>query len=235
VAGGRTPATSSRTVTEHHDDALISTTPRDVASGPPGLDRPVDPTAFTGHRPRRGVRDRLQALSRPPPARWVWAVVAWPRPPRRTMQAVSFEADQAALVLTDPDVVVVPIVAVHGAQVPWGKVVMNGVPVVAARRLPSRLGDLRRCWGPRGSPTWLTRPGSTSTPPFAPRNVPGGYPSCCWCLPSANGRCSPWSARAQHQEIADWRHLMTGLACRWGIGRPVRWLTDCKLSSSLSG
>jgi hypothetical protein len=31
------------------------------------------------------------------------------------LQAVSFEADRAALVLTDPDVVVVPVVAVHGA------------------------------------------------------------------------------------------------------------------------
>jgi hypothetical protein len=43
-----------------------------------------------------------------------------------TLRAVSFEADRAALVLTDPDVVVVvPIVAVHGARVPgarssWG-------------------------------------------------------------------------------------------------------------------
>jgi hypothetical protein len=27
---------------------------------------------------RWGVRDRLQALSRSPPARWVWAAVAWP-------------------------------------------------------------------------------------------------------------------------------------------------------------
>jgi hypothetical protein len=36
-------------------------------------------------------------------------------------------------------VAVVPIVAVHGAQVPWGKVVTDGVPVVAARRLPSML------------------------------------------------------------------------------------------------
>jgi hypothetical protein len=49
-----------------------------------------------------------------------------------TLQAVSFEADQAAQVLPDPGVAVVPIVAGHGAQVPWGKVVMNGVPVVAA-------------------------------------------------------------------------------------------------------
>jgi len=59
-----------------------------------------------------------------------------------TLRAVSFEADQAALVLTDSDVVVVPIVAVHGAQVPWSKVVVDGVPVVPARRLPSVLREL---------------------------------------------------------------------------------------------
>jgi hypothetical protein len=61
-----------------------------------------------------------------------------------TLRAVEFEADQAAQVLPDPDVVVVvvPIVAVHGAQVPWGKVVMDGVPIVAARRLPSMLRQL---------------------------------------------------------------------------------------------
>jgi len=62
--------------------------------------------------------------------------------------AVDFEADQAARVLTDPDVVVVPIVAVHGAQLPWGKVVMDGVPVVAARRLPSMLRALPAVLGP---------------------------------------------------------------------------------------
>jgi hypothetical protein len=56
--------------------------------------------------------------------------------------AVSFEADQAAQVLPDPGVVVVPIVVVHGAQVPWGKVVVQGVPVVSARRLPSMLRQL---------------------------------------------------------------------------------------------
>jgi hypothetical protein len=46
-----------------------------------------------------------------------------------TLRAVSFEADRAAQVLADPQVVV-PIVAVHGPQVPWGKVVIEGVPVV---------------------------------------------------------------------------------------------------------
>jgi hypothetical protein len=54
---------------------------------------------------------------------------------------VSFEADRAAQVHADPQVVV-PIVAVHGVQVPWGKVVTQGVPVVLARRLPGMLRPL---------------------------------------------------------------------------------------------
>jgi hypothetical protein len=62
--------------------------------------------------------------------------------------AVSWEADQAAQVLPDPGMAVVPIVAVHGAQVPWGKVVTDGVPVVAARRLPSLLRQLPAVLGP---------------------------------------------------------------------------------------
>jgi hypothetical protein len=65
-----------------------------------------------------------------------------------TLRAVSWEADQAAQVLPDPGVAVVPILAVHGAQVPWGKVVTNGVPVVAARRLPSMLCSLPAVLGP---------------------------------------------------------------------------------------
>jgi hypothetical protein len=64
------------------------------------------------------------------------------------LRTVDFEADQAAQILTDPDVVVVPIVAVHGAQVPLGKVVTKGVPVVAARRLPSMLRALPTVLGP---------------------------------------------------------------------------------------
>jgi hypothetical protein len=63
------------------------------------------------------------------------------------LRAVSFEADRAAQVLADPQVVV-PIVAVHGAQVPWGKVVTKGVPVVSARRLPSMLRALPGLLGP---------------------------------------------------------------------------------------
>jgi Nuclease-related domain len=68
-----------------------------------------------------------------------------------TLRAVDFEADRAARVLVDPDVVVVvvvPIVVVHGTHVPWGKVVMNGVPVVSARRLPSMLRALPAVLGP---------------------------------------------------------------------------------------
>jgi hypothetical protein len=65
-----------------------------------------------------------------------------------TLRAVSFEADQAAVVLPDPGLAVVPIVAVHGAQVPWGKVVVDGVPVVSARRLPSMLRALPAVLGP---------------------------------------------------------------------------------------
>jgi hypothetical protein len=65
-----------------------------------------------------------------------------------TLGAASWEADQAALVLPDPGVAVVPIVAVHGVQVPWGKVVTDGVRVVTARRLPSMLRQLPVVLGP---------------------------------------------------------------------------------------
>jgi Nuclease-related domain len=64
------------------------------------------------------------------------------------LRTVSFEADQAAQVLPDPGVAVAPIVAVHGAQIPWGMVVVNGVPVVPARRLPSLLRALPPVLGP---------------------------------------------------------------------------------------
>jgi hypothetical protein len=64
-----------------------------------------------------------------------------------TLRAVSFEADRAAQVLADPHVVV-PIVAVHGAQVPWGKVITQGVPIVSARQLPSMLRALPAVLGP---------------------------------------------------------------------------------------
>jgi hypothetical protein len=43
---------------------------------------------------------------------------------------------------------VVPVVAVHGARVPRGKVVIDGVPVVSAKRLPSMLRQLPVLLGP---------------------------------------------------------------------------------------
>jgi hypothetical protein len=64
------------------------------------------------------------------------------------LRTVDFEADQAAQVLPDPGVAVVPIVAVHGAQVPWGKVVTNGVPVVSVRQLLRMLRSLPAVLGP---------------------------------------------------------------------------------------
>jgi nuclease-like protein len=64
------------------------------------------------------------------------------------LRAVSFEADQAAQVLPDPGVVVRPIMAIHGARIPWGKVVMDGIPVVPAKRLPSMLRQLPAVLGP---------------------------------------------------------------------------------------
>jgi hypothetical protein len=91
---------------------------------------------------------------------------------------VDFEADQAAQVLVDPDVVVVPMVAVHGAQVPWGKVVMNGVPVVQAGRLPSMLRQLPAVLGPERVAAWPTRPGFASTPQLDPCGEPGSSPPC---------------------------------------------------------
>jgi Nuclease-related domain len=65
------------------------------------------------------------------------------------LRAVSFEAAQAAQVLPDPGVVVRPIMAIHGAQIPWGKVLMDGIPVVPAKRLPSMLLSLPTVLGPQ--------------------------------------------------------------------------------------
>jgi Nuclease-related domain len=86
------------------------------------------------------------------------------------LRAVSFEADRAAQVPADPPVVV-PILAVHSAQVPCGKVVVGGVRVLPARRLPSMLGAL---WGPNRSPPWPVRPESASALP--PDSLPAAPP-----------------------------------------------------------
>jgi hypothetical protein len=64
------------------------------------------------------------------------------------LRAARFEADQAAQLLANPGVEVVPLVAVHGAQVPWGKLVVDGVPVVTVRRLPALLRHMPATLGP---------------------------------------------------------------------------------------
>jgi hypothetical protein len=97
-----------------------------------------------------------------------------------TLQAVSFEADQAAVVLPDPGMAVVPIVAVHGAQVPWGKVVMEGVPVVSARRLPSMLRQLPAVLGPERVADLANQARVRFHRRFTPAACRGGSPPC-WC------------------------------------------------------
>ncbi len=69
------------------------------------------------------------------------------------LRAVSFEADRAAQVLAVPGVPVAPIVAVHGAPVPWGALVVGGVTIVTAGHLtdllrarPTALGPERVAW-----------------------------------------------------------------------------------------
>ena len=108
-----------------------------------------------------------------------------------TLRAVSFDADRAAQVLPDPDVVVVPIVAVHGAQVPWGKVVVQVCRWWRPGAYRACFASSRRCWDPSGSPSWPTRPGSASTPPLDPGGLPGGAPPWCWCQ-ARRPRFSRW-------------------------------------------
>jgi Nuclease-related domain len=82
-----------------------------------------------------------------------------------TLRAVSWEADRAAPVLPDPGMAVVPIVAVHRARVPWGKVVTDGVPVLPARRLLGILRALPAVLGPERVAWLADQAGSASTPP----------------------------------------------------------------------
>jgi hypothetical protein len=95
-------------------------------------------------------------------------------PPAPVLRAVSFEADQAAQVLPDPGVMVVPIVAVHGAQVPGGRWSRRASRSWRPSACQACFTSSRRCWDPSGSPSWPTRRGCTSTPPLEPRPLPGG-------------------------------------------------------------
>jgi hypothetical protein len=79
--------------------------------------------------------------------------VAWPLSARPTLRTVDYEADQAAQVLVDPDVVVVPIVAVHGAQVPWARWSHKACPWWQPSAYQACFASSRRCWPERVA--WL--------------------------------------------------------------------------------
>jgi hypothetical protein len=65
-----------------------------------------------------------------------------------TLRAARWEADQADEVLGVADVRVAAVVAVHGARVPWGRVMVNGVTVAPADRVPDLLRALPPILGP---------------------------------------------------------------------------------------
>jgi Nuclease-related domain len=59
-----------------------------------------------------------------------------------TLRKTRWEADQADEVLGIADLQVPAVVGVHGASVPWGQVLTDGVTVIPARRLPDMLEAL---------------------------------------------------------------------------------------------
>jgi hypothetical protein len=65
-----------------------------------------------------------------------------------TLRKVRWEADQADEVLGVADVQVAPIIAVHGASVPWGWLQVDGVSVAPARQVPDLLQALPPILGP---------------------------------------------------------------------------------------
>jgi len=65
-----------------------------------------------------------------------------------TLRAARWEADQADEILGVADVDVATIVAVHGATVPWGRIVVDGVTVTPAGRVPDLLRALPPVLGP---------------------------------------------------------------------------------------
>ena len=64
------------------------------------------------------------------------------------LRAARWEADQADEVLGVADLDVAAIVAVHGATVPWGRIVVDGVTVAPAGRLPDLLRTMPLVLGP---------------------------------------------------------------------------------------
>jgi hypothetical protein len=65
-----------------------------------------------------------------------------------TLRKVLWEADQADELLGVADVQVAPIIAVHGARVPWGCLQADGVTIAPARQAPDLLQALPPILGP---------------------------------------------------------------------------------------
>jgi len=65
-----------------------------------------------------------------------------------TLRKVRWAADQADEVLGVADVQILAIMAVHGANVPWGRLAADGVIVAPARRVPDLLQALPAILGP---------------------------------------------------------------------------------------
>jgi hypothetical protein len=65
-----------------------------------------------------------------------------------TLRKVRWQADQADEVLGVADVQVLAIMAVHGANVPWGRLTADGVIVAPPRRVPDLLQALPPTLGP---------------------------------------------------------------------------------------
>jgi Nuclease-related domain len=65
-----------------------------------------------------------------------------------TLRKVRWAADQADEILGVADVQIVAIMAVHGANVPWGQLTADGVIVAPARRVPDLLQALPAILGP---------------------------------------------------------------------------------------
>src|SRR5215218_1570046 len=65
-----------------------------------------------------------------------------------TLRKVRWAADQADEVLGVADVQILAIMAMHGANVPWGRLTADGVIVAPARRVPDLLQALPAILGP---------------------------------------------------------------------------------------
>jgi Nuclease-related domain len=65
-----------------------------------------------------------------------------------TLRKVRWAADQADEILGVADVQILAIMAVHGANVPWGQLTADGVIVAPARRVPDLLQALPAILGP---------------------------------------------------------------------------------------